>query len=106
MKNYIILLTIICLFFSLRSYSQLAITVPRNGYGLQVIDNKGLFFQTVSADSNKAMISIRSTIPSVVLDLRYATTNNFMKRRMYPPKTNDTYMRLPAARALLKVQNE
>jgi len=52
------------------------------------------------------MIELKNTIPQLVLDLRYATTNNFMHRRMYPAKTNDTYLRLPAAKALLQVQQE
>jgi D-alanyl-D-alanine dipeptidase len=100
-------LTVVCLFFSsFQSYSQGSITVPKNGYALETVKSKELFLKTVKADSNKEMISLKSFIPLLVLDLRYATTNNFMHRRMYPAKTNDTYLRLPAAKALLKVQQE
>src|SRR4051812_30308091 len=52
------------------------------------------------------MISLKSSVPLLVFDLRYATTNNFMHRRMYPAKTTDTYLRLPAVKALLQVQQE
>jgi D-alanyl-D-alanine dipeptidase len=100
-------LTVVCLFLSsFQSYSQLSITVPKNANGLEIIKNKELFLKTVKIDSNKEMISLKSFIPFIVLDLRYATTNNFMHQRMYSPKTNDTYLRLPAAKALLKVQQE
>lgn len=99
-------LTVACLFLSsFQSYPQSSIIVPKNGYGLKIVKSKEVFLKTVMADSNKAMISLKS-IPLIVLDLRYATTNNFMHRRMYPAKTNDTYLRLPAAKALLQVQQE
>ncbi len=105
------LLTAVCLFLCLfltnsQIRSQYSIIVPKNAYGLQVIDNKELFLKTVKEDSNKTMISLKSYIPSLVIELRYATLNNFMHRRMYPAKTNDTYLRLPAVKALLKVQQE
>jgi zinc D-Ala-D-Ala dipeptidase len=55
-------------------------------------------------DSSKKMIELKSLIPGLVYDLRYATTNNFMKRLMYPSRTRVTFMRLPAARALQQVE--
>src|SRR6266487_3480345 len=101
------LLTVVCLFLSASlGYTQVPITMPKNEYGLQVIDNKELFMKTVNADSNKTMINLKSYIPLLIIELRYASLNNFMHRRMYPAKTKDTYMRLPAAKALLQVQEE
>ena len=52
------------------------------------------------------MIELKSIVPGIVYDFRYATTNNFMKRLMYPAGTNITFLRLPAARALQNVQQE
>lgn len=60
----------------------------------------------VKNDSAKKMVELKSLIPEIVYDLRYATTNNFMQRMMYPKKTTKTFMRLPAALALQKVQME
>lgn len=60
----------------------------------------------VKKDSTKKMVELKSLIPGIAYDLRYASRNNFMKRQMYPPNTNLTYLRLPAANALLKVQKE
>jgi zinc D-Ala-D-Ala dipeptidase len=95
------------LFFSAsQGHSQSTIIVPNNAYGLQVIDNEELLLKTLQEDSNKIMISLKSYIPSLVIELRYATLNNFMHRRMYPAKTNDTYLRLPVAMGLLQVQRE
>nr|WP_241238051.1 M15 family metallopeptidase [Pseudoflavitalea rhizosphaerae] len=52
------------------------------------------------------MVELRTVIPGIVYDLRYATRNNFMHRRMYPKNTNSTFLRLPAALALQKIQYE
>lgn len=109
MINYRILsfLTFVCLFLStFQSYSQLPITVPKNANGLEIIKDKQLFLNTVSKDPDKAMVSLKTSIPFLVIDLRYASSNNFMHRKMYPAKTSDTYLRLPAAKALLEVQKE
>jgi zinc D-Ala-D-Ala dipeptidase len=57
-------------------------------------------------DSSKKMIELKSIVPGIIYDLRYASTNNFMQRRMYPAGTNSTFLRLPAAKALQKVQLE
>jgi D-alanyl-D-alanine dipeptidase len=41
-----------------------------------------------------------------VYDLKYAGTDNFMQRLMYPENTFNTFLRLPAAKALQKVERE
>ena len=60
---------------------------------------------TAKIDSNKQMIDLKKIIPDVFLDLRYATKNNFMHTKLYPTITT-TYSRLPAAKALQKIQKE
>ncbi len=60
----------------------------------------------VEMDSTKKMVEVKSMIPGIVYDLRYATVNNFMRRLMYPAGTSTTFLRLPAVKALHKVQQE
>ncbi|MFZ1533734.1 MAG: M15 family metallopeptidase, partial [Chitinophagaceae bacterium] len=60
----------------------------------------------VKQDSLKKMVELKSIIPGIVYDLRYATINNFMRRLMYPAGTTVTFLRLPAANALQKIQSE
>jgi D-alanyl-D-alanine dipeptidase len=60
----------------------------------------------VEVDPSRKMVELRSLIPGLVYDLRYATTNNFMQRLMYPTGTNITFLRAPVAAALKKVQDE
>jgi len=52
------------------------------------------------------MRELKKMIPGIVYDLRYTGSNNFIGRRMYPLKTNQTFLRAPAAEALAKVQAE
>lgn len=58
------------------------------------------------AHEDKQMIELKKLIPNLVYDLKYATKNNFMHRRMYPPTTYITFLRKPAVEALYKVQQE
>lgn len=69
-------------------------------------DKWEVYKKQVKDDPSKRMVELKSLIPNIVYDLRYATVNNFMKRLMYPAGTNNTFLRMPAATALQKVQEE
>jgi D-alanyl-D-alanine dipeptidase len=72
-----------------------SVTRKLHGYKKQVKD-----------DPNNEMVELKSLDPSFVYDLRYATTNNFMHRLMYPSTTVMTFLRKPAADSLQKAQHE
>ena len=83
------------------------ISAQENGFTRPVLTDKwDDYKKQVKKDSTKRMIELKSIVPGIVYDFRYATTNNFMKRLMYPAGTNITFLRLPAARALQNVQQE
>ncbi len=71
-----------------------------------VTDKLNDYKDQVKKDPAKRMTELKTLIPGIVYDLRYATLNNFMHRLMYPQKTIITFMRLPAAMALEKAQKE
>ncbi|MDF2190052.1 M15 family metallopeptidase [Paraflavitalea sp. CAU 1676] len=75
-------------------------------YGVPVIGDLDTYQAQVQGDSSKKMVELKSLMPDLVYDLRYATTNNFMHRRMYNPPPRVTFLRAPAARALARVQAE
>ena len=51
------------------------------------------------------MVELKTIVPGIAYDLRYATTNNFMHHQVY--KTgNNTFLRLVVARGLARVQQE
>lgn len=71
-----------------------------------MLDKYRAYKQSVIMNPAKQLLELRKVVPNIVYDLKYADTNNFMKRRMYPAGTNQTFMRKEAALALSKVQKE
>ena len=76
-----------------------------NQYGLRVIKNVKTYKTVTAASDSQLLKGLKNYLPGIILDLRYATTNNFMNKKLYPP-TTDTYLRIPAADALQRVQQE
>jgi len=64
-----------------------------------------IYWQQVQYDSMQSMIEIKTLIPGIVYDLRYATKNNFTHRKLYESGKR-TFLRLPVVKALQKVQSE
>ena len=97
-KIFISIALILDIYYSMGQNGQV------NRYGLAVLLDTHEFSKQVELDSSKQMLELKQLIPNIVYDLRYATRNNFMKRRMYPKNTHYTFLRLAAARALKEVQ--
>jgi len=71
---------------------------------LGVISNPRMYQIMVETDSNKQLVDLEQEIPGIVLDIRYATRNNFTGKKIYnSPKA---FLRKPVARALASVQSE
>ncbi|MFA6597489.1 MAG: M15 family metallopeptidase [Ignavibacteriaceae bacterium] len=75
-----------------------------NNYGLAVVDNFALYQKQIDKDSTKALIDLEKYIPGILVDVRYATENNFAKTKFY--ESEKVFLRLPAAVALKKIQKE
>jgi D-alanyl-D-alanine dipeptidase len=66
------------------------------------ISGTARYKRQIKANPDKQLIEIKQYIPAIILDIRYATNNNFMHRRMYQqPKA---YARLPVVKALQQVE--
>ena len=76
-----------------------------NKYGLFVIDNLTSYKKTVQVDSINKMVDVKKWVPDIVVELKYAKIDNFMHGILYE-STNTTYLRLTAAMALAKVQQQ
>lgn len=87
-------------------FSTMAQELSLNQYGLAVIKDGQSYSNTVVTDSMKRMTELKSMIPGLVYELRYAGRNNFMHTRMYPARTRNTFMRLQAAKALQLAQHK
>jgi D-alanyl-D-alanine dipeptidase len=82
------------------------IIMPKNGKGVEIITNINIYKKRLILDSNQTMVSLQHFIPTILLDLRYSTINNFTHRRMYPASVSYSFLRMPAAKALKKAQAE
>lgn len=80
------------------------ITIPRNEYGLRVVDSISLYERIVEKNPSHRLVEIGREIPGAELDIRYATEDNFMNQRLYPVAA--AWLRKPAAEALAAAEGE
>jgi len=76
----------------------------RNPYNLTIISTTSAYKQLIGQDSLKRLLDIQKTVPGIILDIRYATDNNFTHKKVYTSAR--AFARLKVARALAGVQRE
>ena len=74
---------------------------PQYKYGLKPTTHIE-YRATLTLNPEKELVDLEKFIPGIVLDIRYATTNNFTKEKIY--NLAKAYARKPVAEALKKVQ--
>lgn len=75
----------------------------QNKYGLTPTNYED-YKTSLIANPEQEMVDLEKFIPNILLDIRYATTNNFTKEKIY--NLAKTYARKPVAEALKKAQTE
>ena len=75
----------------------------QNKYGLTPTEYEG-YLESVKVDPKKELIDLEKFIPGIVLDIRYATTNNFTGEKIY--NLAKAYARKPVAEAVQRAQAE
>ena len=70
-------------------------------YGLQPVRYEG-YVESANKNPEKELVDLEKIIPDIVLDIRYATRNNFTGEQIYDMAK--AYERKPVATALVKVQ--
>jgi zinc D-Ala-D-Ala dipeptidase len=86
----------------------LALTTFQGGsaqyrYGLTPV-NYRQYQEGLNVHPEKKLIDLEGFIPGIVLDIRYATANNFTHKPVY--KEPKAFLRLPVAEALRKAQED
>ena len=94
--NQTTLLAVIFFLLSLNATGQYKYGLIPTGYDA--------YRQSVETDPDKELIDLEKHIPSLVLDIRYATSNNFTGEHIYD--LAKAYARQPVAEALKKIQAE
>lgn len=95
-------LILILLFFNLSVTAQQS--AKENPYQLDLIDNLTEYKQMTAQNEAMQIIDLKAFIPSLILDIRYSTTNNFTNEIVYPEAA--AYARRPVAVALKNIQQE
>ncbi|HTM98762.1 MAG TPA: M15 family metallopeptidase [Pedobacter sp.] len=96
-KLIVLLLTAFCLNACSQNNAQ-------NPFGLTIIHTNVDYKKSIQAKPANELIEIKKAIPSIVLDIRYATKNNFMKQVMY--KQARAFARKPVVQQLKVIQAE
>lgn len=72
-------------------------------YGLNPIGYKD-YISSLTTKPQNQLVDLEEYIPGIVLDIRYATTNNFTKEKIYT--LSKAYARKPVAESLKKAQSD
>ncbi len=105
MQGFQITITCVSLFLSTTPKCAAQQDTVLNKYGLWVIYDAATLQKTVMTNPAKELVDLQKVVPGIILDLRYGSTNNFMRQRLYTGAYT-TYMRKPAATVLAAVQKQ
>ncbi|MEJ5962338.1 M15 family metallopeptidase [Pedobacter immunditicola] len=79
-------------------------TLPAVAQKLEVTRTLAAYEASVKKSPEKQLVDIKAAIPDITLDIRYASSNNFMKRVMYPEAR--AFARKPVVEQLKNIQKE
>lgn len=80
-----------------------SMALPAQDKPLTILKKTKTYKRLVATDSLQKMVELKSLMPAIQYDLRYATENNFTGTVLYPIGTY-TFLRLEPARALAKLE--
>ncbi|GAA4374674.1 M15 family metallopeptidase [Hymenobacter koreensis] len=78
--------------------------IAPNAHGLPVLTDAAQYRQQVAHDPAQELVNLADFIPGLVVDVRYATPENFFGQQLYTEAT--AYLRRPVAEALQDAQAE
>lgn len=78
-------------------------SAAQNKYGLKAT-NYQEYNASIRSNPDKELIDLEKFVPGLVLDIRYATTNNFTGEKIY--NMAKAYARKPVAESLRKIQGD
>jgi D-alanyl-D-alanine dipeptidase len=93
------LLFFLCCLFFLQTSAQ---KLTPNPYGLDIVSSWPAYLDSCKKNDNNRLVEIKKTVPGILLDIKYATKDNFMKQVMY--KQARAFARKPVVAQLKKIQ--
>lgn len=82
----------------------IAITLKNYGKSATAVSSEPTETNVATPQSNKQLTDVQKSNRSIVLDIRYASNNNFLKKKVYPKAK--CLLQPPVAKKLLKVQQD
>jgi D-alanyl-D-alanine dipeptidase len=73
---------------------------------LKIMRDPETLLTSIKKDPKLALKELKTVVPGIKYDLKYATPDNFTGVRLYPAKTENTYLRIEPALALSKAAEE
>jgi len=101
-KTQLISMVLLLLLSPLSSHEQQH--AKANPYHLDIVSNKVDYLKLIRENLNNELVDLEKALPGIVLDLRYATSNNFTHNIVYP--SAKAFARRPVADALCNIQTE
>lgn len=77
-------------------------SVPKTQVELKIISSVSEYKKQVALNPNFELLDVKKNIPSIVLDIKYATKNNFTGIAVY--KTSKAFARKPVVESLKTIQ--
>jgi len=103
MKNTRCVVRIVLITIAISIFGISKTTAQVQAYSHALLISTNVAYQNeIKADSEKRLVEIKKYIPGIVLDIRYATTNNFAHQKMYSQAK--AYARLSVVLALKEVE--
>ncbi len=96
-----LIITVLSVFVFSVSFAQ---TTKVYNNKLHIINDLEEYNNTVEQNPNNELVDLEYFVPGIILDIRYATTNNFTNQQVY--KKAKAYARWPVAQSLKFVQEE
>ncbi len=75
--------------------------MAQNKYGLKPM-NLNEYKESIKTNPEKELVDLEKVVPGLIMDIRYATTNNFTGKKIYT--LAKAYARKPVAEALIRAQ--
>jgi D-alanyl-D-alanine dipeptidase len=95
-----LLITLLAILICFTANSQNTLYNPNK---IKIVNSNKAYKADYKINPNNELVEIKKAIPSIVLDIRYATSNNFMKQVMY--KQAKAFARKPVVEKLKKIQS-
>lgn len=96
-----LIITVLCVFVFASSFAQ-----KQRVYNskLHIINSTEEYNKTIEENPNNELVDLEDFIPGIILDIRYATENNFTGEKVY--EQAKAYVRWPVAQSLKFVNEE